>query len=81
VKSIANFRRRGHLSRGVQNSKISQKFRVKCKNLSKGRRAILAGEGAALSVAINAYVKILETTEIEVRISALEAREKIAEDA
>jgi hypothetical protein len=41
----------------------------------------LAGEGAALSVAINAYVKILETTEIEARISALEAREKIAEDA
>jgi Family of unknown function (DUF5681) len=42
---------------------------------------ILAGEGAALSATISAYVKILETTEIEARISALEAREKIAEDA
>ena len=42
---------------------------------------ILAGEGAALSATISAYVKVFETTEIEARISALEAREKIAEDA
>ena len=41
----------------------------------------IAGEGAALSATISAYVKILETTEIEARISALEAREKIGEDA
>ena len=40
---------------------------------------ILAGEGAALSATINAYVKILEATR-KARISALEARE-IAEDA
>src|ERR1700731_601103 len=37
---------------------------------------ILAGEGAALSATINAYVKILEATR-KARISALEAREKI----
>jgi hypothetical protein len=42
---------------------------------------ILAGEGAALSTTINAYVKVFEATEIEARISALEAREKIAEVA
>jgi hypothetical protein len=42
---------------------------------------ILASEGAALSATISAYVKVFETTEIEARISALEAREKIAEDA
>jgi hypothetical protein len=39
---------------------------------------ILAGEGAALSATISAYVKVFEATEIEARISALEAREKIA---
>jgi len=42
VKSIANFRGRGTLASGGQNSKISQKFRVKCKNKSlegeRGRR-------------------------------------------
>jgi len=32
VKSIANFRGVGTLASVVQNSKISQKFRVKCKN-------------------------------------------------
>ncbi len=42
---------------------------------------ILPAEGAALSATISAYVKILEATEIEARISALEAREKIAEYA
>ena len=42
---------------------------------------ILPGEGAALSATISAYVKVFETTEIEARISALEAREKIAEAA
>jgi hypothetical protein len=42
---------------------------------------ILASESAALSATISAYVKVFETTEIEARISALEAREKIAEDA
>jgi hypothetical protein len=35
---------------------------------------ILPGEGAALGAAISGYVKILGTTEIEARISALEAR-------
>jgi len=39
---------------------------------------ILPGEGAALSATISAYVKVFEATEIEARISALEAREKIA---
>jgi len=42
---------------------------------------ILASEGAALSATISAYVKVFEATEIEARISALEAREKIAEAA
>jgi Family of unknown function (DUF5681) len=36
---------------------------------------ILPGEGAALSSTISTYVKVLEITEIEARISALEARE------
>jgi len=34
---------------------------------------ILASEGAALSATISAYVKVFEATEIEARISALEA--------
>jgi hypothetical protein len=42
---------------------------------------ILASEGAALSATISAYVKVFEAAEIEARISALEAREKIAEAA
>jgi len=42
---------------------------------------ILPGEGAALSATISACVKVFEATEIEARISALEAREKIAEAA
>ena len=42
---------------------------------------ILASEGAALSATISAYVKVFEATEIEARVSALEAREKMAEAA
>jgi hypothetical protein len=38
---------------------------------------ILASEGAALSATISAYIKVLEATEIEARISALEARENL----
>jgi hypothetical protein len=40
---------------------------------------ILASEGAALSSTISGYVKILEASEFEARISALEAREKLTE--
>jgi hypothetical protein len=41
---------------------------------------ILASEGAALTATISGYVKIVEASEFEARISALEAREKLTEN-